>query len=162
MICTILTDGSELRTACQNEEEQPILTVRSRLLTLLQTLTAQGYDEVWLNCEYGVSLWAAECLLKLRKILPVHVNIAVPYEEQSTNWTEEQRDRYYAIHEQSDSVVLLGTQFTDNCYALADRYMIDRSDLVVICGMQGSVPEAAEYADERSVRVVYVDLVSDI
>ena len=52
MICTILTDGTELNGICRNEEEPPLVTVRSRLFTLIQTLVAQGYDEFWLNGEY--------------------------------------------------------------------------------------------------------------
>ncbi len=84
MICTILTDGSELNGICRNEEEPPLLMVRSRLFTLMQTLVAQGYDEFWLNGEYGIPLWAAEFLLKLRVGNPITMHIAVPYEEQST------------------------------------------------------------------------------
>ena len=158
MICTILTDGSELNGICRNEEEPPLLMVRSRLFTLMQTLVAQGYDEFWLNGEYGIPLWAAEFLLKLRVGNPITVHIAVPYEEQSTNWTEEIRDRYFAVHEQADEVTMVGKHFTVDCYETADRYMLDRSDALLICGAAGSQPEAAVYAGENQLHVMYANL----
>ena len=129
MICTILTDGTKLNGICRNEEEPPLLTVRSRLFTLMQTLIAQGYDEFWLNGEYGIPLWAAEFLLKLRVGNPITVHIAVPYEEQSTNWTEDVRDRYFTVHEEADEVKMVGTQFTADCYETADRYRGNQATL---------------------------------
>ena len=176
MICTILTDGSELNGICRNEEEPPLLMVRSRLFTLMQTLVAQGYDEFWLNGEYGIPLWAAEFLLKLRvgnpitmhiavpyeeqskNWNPITMHIAVPYEEQSKNWTEDVRDRYFAVHEQADEVVMVGTQFTVDCYETAHRYMLDRSDALLICGAASSQPEAAVYAGENQIHVMYANL----
>ena len=160
MICTILSDGSELTGAWQNEEEQPTLTVRTRLFTLLQTLLAQGYEEFWLNCEYGVPLWAAEFLLRLRDGNPISVRITIPFEEQSTHWSEEIRDRYFAVHEQADSAVLIGTHFTEDSYAAAGQYKLDRSDALVICGADGSLPDAAVYATGQQTKVMYADLLS--
>ena len=113
MICTILTDGTELNGICRNEEEAPLLTVRSRLFTLIQTLVAQGYDEFWLNGEYGIPLWAAEFLLKLRVGNPITMHIAVPYEEQSKNWTEDVRDRYFAVHDVLEDSILIDIESSD-------------------------------------------------
>ncbi len=86
------------------------------------------------------------------------MHIAVPYEEQSKNWTEDVRDRYFAVHEQADEVVMVGTQFTVDCYETADRYMLDRSDALLICGVAGSQPDAAVYAGESQLHVMYADL----
>ena len=139
--------ASDAQTSQQDESQARI-----------QTLVAQGYDEFWLNGEYGIPLWATEYLLKLRVGNPITVHIAVPYEEQSTNWTENVRDRYFAVHEQADKVVMVGTQFTVDCYETAHRYMLDRSDALLICGAASSQPEAALYAGENQIHVMYANL----
>lgn len=56
MTCTILSAGEELRSNCKNEEEQPMLGAKERIMTLVQTLIAQGYDSFYVNCEYGAPL----------------------------------------------------------------------------------------------------------
>mgnify|MGYP002858391857 CR=1 FL=1 len=89
MIGTILSDGSELQLTCKNEEERPVLTIKWKILGLLQSLIYEGYEEFWLNCEYGVPMWTAEFICALKKNYDLKLHIAVPYEEQPLNWYEE-------------------------------------------------------------------------
>ena len=52
----------------------------------------------------------------------IELNIAMPYEEQSTNWVEEHRDRFFNVHAESDNVEIISLQYTDDCYELADEH----------------------------------------
>ena len=83
------------------------------------------------------------------------MNIFMPYEEQAAGWVESQRHRYFIIHEKADDVVLVSTQFHPECYQEADEQMVDESDLLVICGNTGSIPEIAQYAGQQNVPVKY-------
>ena len=159
MICTILSAGEELQGNCMNEEEQPMLGAWDRVMTLVQHLIGQGYDSFYLNCEYGAPLWAAEFITMLKNLNRIRLHIVIPYEEQTTNWTEEMRDRYFAVHERADSVEMACTQYQEDCYKITEQRMIDESDLLVICGRDASLPDAAAYAKVQGVEVRTVNLV---
>ena len=119
-------------------------------MTLVQALIAQGYDSFYVNCEYGVPLWAAEFIIMLKKLNRIELHAVIPYEEQTTDWSEELRDRYFAVHELTDSVEMACTQYQEECYKIAEQRMIDVCDLLVICG---SLPEAADYAESQGIEV---------
>jgi len=134
MTCTILSDGSELQLACKNEEERPVLEIKKKILGLLESLIYEGYEEFWVNCEYGIPLWTAELICAMKKDYDLKLHIAVPYEEQSTNWFEEQRDRYFSLHQKADSVKFVNTQFHSGCYQEAEQYMLMQSNVLCLLG----------------------------
>lgn len=159
MTCTIISSGEELQLDNKNEYEKPYPMMKSKLQDLIWGLYRQGYDTFCLNCEYGIPLWAAEfiCLQKAAGN-PITLNIFTPYEEQSVKWVESQRDRYFKIHAMADDVVLVNTQFHSECYQEANEQMVDESDLLVICGSEGSLPEIVQYAKQQSVQVCYLPM----
>ncbi|MBR1554107.1 MAG: DUF1273 family protein [Oscillospiraceae bacterium] len=157
MTCTIVTNGKELQSPCQNEEEKPVLAIRQKLLGGLETLIYDGYDEFWFNCEYGVPLWAAEMLSELKKDYALKLHIAVPYEEQTTNWTENQRDRYFRLHQLADSVKLIHHQWCNNCYEDAEKYMLEHSDLLYVFGSQKDNLSAVRMAEAMKISVLFFD-----
>ena len=65
----------------------------------------------------------------------IKLHIVMPYEEQAAKWSEEYRDRYFAVHEQADSVELFSCRFYEDCYKDADKEMVSRSDRAVILDM---------------------------
>ena len=155
MTCTIVSDGTELQQTCKNEEEKPILQINQNLLGVLESLIFEGYTEFWLNCEYGIPLWAAELICAMRKDYNLKLYIAIPYEEQPLNWCEEYRDRYFSLHEKADKVVLLNKHFHPECYHDAEEHMIKQSDLLCIFGSQTSMPHAVNTAKKLGVKTVF-------
>lgn len=64
----------------------------------------------------------------------IELHIAMPYEEQATNRVEEIRERFFRLHTETDHVELISNHYTDDCYDIADEYMIDDSELLLIVG----------------------------
>ena len=153
MTCTIISTGEELNLICKNENEPPYPEIKAKLREKIWNLYCKGYDSFWLNCEYGVPLWCCEIISALALYNDIELNIAMPYEEQSTNWVEEHRDRFFAVHFDSDCVELISNQYTEDCYELADEYMIDESDLVVIVGSSDQNNSLRKYAESTGVKV---------
>lgn len=92
----------------------------------------KGYNEFYVNCEYGIPLWCAEIICALKQYNPIKLNVVMPYEEQSKNWCEEHRERFYNIHFQSDNVYMVNTHYHNKCYEESDTFMISKSNLVLI------------------------------
>lgn len=156
MTCTILSSGAELELTCQNEHEEYYQTIKAELYMVLQSLYQEGYDKFWLTCERGIPLWAAELLCLMKAQCDVQLHIAVPYEEQTTNWNEELRDRYFKIHEWADSATLVNTQWHEACMQEAERYMLQRSDLLYVFGSATDQLHAVKTAEEIGVEVRFV------
>ncbi|MBR6982554.1 MAG: DUF1273 family protein [Ruminococcus sp.] len=158
MTCTIISTGEELNLVCKNEFEPPYPEIKARLREKIWELYCKGYDTFWLNCEYGVPLWSAEIIVALQMYNDIELNIAMPYEEQSTNWVEEHRERFFTIHAESDNVEIISNRYSDDCYDLADEHMIDDSELVLVVGSNPERCYGTGYARERSVKIESLDL----
>ena len=158
MTCTIISTGEELNLICKNENEPPYPEIKAKLREKIWDLYCKEYDTFWLNCEYGVPLWCGEIITALAMYNDIELNIAMPYEEQSTNWVEEHRDRFFAVHADSDHVELISNQYTEDCYELADEHMIDESDLVIIFGSPDQNNSLRKYAESTGVKVEYFPL----
>lgn len=131
MTCTIISSGKEIQQS-QNENEPPYPQIKEKLRKKIWELYCDGYNSFYLNCEYGISLWSAEIICELKEDNDISLHIVIPYENQPLKWTEENRDRYYNVHSQSDDVHMIGTHYYDGCYDDADEYMTARSDLLLV------------------------------
>jgi len=103
----------------------------------------------------GIPLWVAEVVLSLRKYNPVRLNIAMPFENQSALWSDEWRERFYTVHEQADSIIMLTSKFYKGCYFDCDRYMIDNSDMLLWAGPEST--HISEYARNQNKAVIMLE-----
>lgn len=156
MICTIISAGQELDLICKNEYEPPYPELKSRLRSKIWELYCNGYNKFWVNCEYGVPLWCAEIIIALRMYNDIALNIAMPYEEQSTNWVEEHRNRFFRTHAEADRVKIVSNRYSIECYNLADEYMIEKSDLLLVAGNEDSVLYGVRYAKHNNIAIDYL------
>ena len=155
MICAIISYGDEVQAKYRNEAEEPLRIMKRKVFELVQALYTQGYDSFYTNCEYGIPLWAAEAVALLKQFNPIELHIIMPFEEQAVHWSEDVRDRYFALHEKADSVELACTKYQEDCYSLAAQRMIEQCDAVVICGKEECIPDIEEYSKEQGVNVMY-------
>ena len=153
MTCTIISTGEELNIACKNENEHPYPEIKEKLRNKIWELYCKGYDTFWCNCEYGAPLWCAEIITALAMYNDIVLNIAMPYEEQSTNWVDEYRESFFNVHAHSNHVELISRHYNENCYKQADEYMIDDSDLVIIVGKADQNDSSGKYAKSIGVKV---------
>ncbi len=156
MTCAIISTGFENQLPCKNENEKPYPEIKRILRETIWGAYCNGYTDFYVNCEYGIPLWAAEivCALKLYNTIKLH--IIIPCEEQTTNWTEDQRDRYYDVHLKADSVVFADKQWKENCYHEADEMIINESDVVLILGADETC-YAEIYAKRMEIPVQKID-----
>ena len=108
-----------------------------------------------MNCEYGVPLWAAEIIAALKMYNDITLNIVLPYEEQSVKWVKEFHDCYFSVHLKADEGVIANTHYHPDCYYEADQMMIEESDLLVVCGKKGDLPDSVQYAESLEVEIQY-------
>lgn len=156
MTCAIVSTGEELLFKCRNEHEPPYPEIKSRLRDKIWELYCKDFNSFYVNCEYGVPLWTAEIICAMKMYSDIRLNIVMPYEEQPVDWNEEYRDRYYKAHACADNVYMVGTHYSSDCYNEADRYMIDNSDILLVCGKFKGDLYSVKYAKEHGVECIYL------
>lgn len=156
MTCIIISNRAELRLECKNENEPPYHGIKLELYQIIMQLYQQSYDTFYVNAEYGIPLWAAEIICKLKQSYDIALHIAIPYEEQSTNWVEEFRDRYFQVLLFADDSKYVNTHYSPDCNQEADDYMIQNSDLLYVFGTKQDCQDAVGTAKELGVEIHYV------
>ena len=159
MTCTIISNREELKIKCKNEKEQPYKQIKMKLKSVIRNMILDGCCEFYVNSERGIPLFAAEELCSMKKSNPdLRVNIVIPYENQSVNWPEELRDRYFSVHEMADSVKTAEKHYSEDSYNIADEIMLNDSDLLLVFGSPSDNLYAVEYAEKNNVRVGFIEL----
>ncbi|MGN0618499.1 MAG: SLOG family protein [Ruminiclostridium sp.] len=146
MKCTITSDGSEKQILAKNYS-----SVKRKTKELITQLLEKGYNEFYINCEYGIPLIAGEIICQLKTNHSIKLHIVVPYEEQCSSWSKKARDKYYLIHQASDTVTFAEKRYTEECYKAADVIMADNSDYIAVFAEKNYVPYISEYAKYKNI-----------
>jgi len=136
----------ELR--CGQEESHPFcLDLKISLTESILTLHDRGISDFFCDCEYGTSFWAAEAIIAARMLRPDNpprLHAVMPHENQPHRWSESVQERFYSIHEAADSVTMLRTQYTDDCYQEADNFMLGKSVMLLTDSGDSAIAEIAK------------------
>ena len=79
----------------------------------------------------GVDLDFAEIVLKLRNEYPITLECAIPCPNQTLKWSNADKLRYESILKRADKINLISKQYTTECMLKRNRYMVDKSELVI-------------------------------
>ncbi|MCI5752791.1 MAG: DUF1273 domain-containing protein [Oscillospiraceae bacterium] len=162
MKCTIVSTGFEKGLLEKNEHERPIPELKLHLLDEIWKLYIKGVTDFYVNCEWGVPLWAAEVICALKMYNPIALHVVAPYEKQAEEWLEYRRERYYQAHNKADSVDIISSRKYTGCYDDADRFMAEHCCGVLVISSGNYI--SAQPSGIGSVREVMengADIVSD-
>ena len=116
-----------------------------------------GYNHFITGMSRGMDLWAAQEVIGYRKAYPSLVlEAAIPFAGQEALWSEADQALYNAVREQCDSVVILSPAHAPNVMHTRNRYMVDRSSLLIAAynGAAGGTRYTVEYAESRGLTIV--------
>jgi len=76
----------------------------------------------------GIDIIAGEMVLELKQTFPfIELTAVIPYEEFASAWSEEWRERYFALAEKADKEIMLNTKFVPNCLRQRNKYLVDNA-----------------------------------
>lgn len=151
MTCAVLSTGEEIIENLRNENERTYIQIKSNLREKIWEIFKSGINTFWVNCEYGIPLWTAEIICAMKMYNEIKLNIAIPFEEQTTGWEEEIRNRYYNVHKAADDVKMISTHFENKCYENADKYMMNKSNIVLFYGDPKNKKYVCEYTEKTGI-----------
>ena len=109
----------------------------------------------------GVDLDFAEIVLKLRNKYPITLECAIPCPNQTLKWNSADKLRYDSILECADEVNLISERYTPECMLKRNRYMVDKSELVIAVfnGVEkGGTWYTLNYAEKENKNIEIIDL----
>lgn len=131
--------------------------LKERLAQTLEGLYDRGFRHFIGGMAQGCDLYFAEAVLALRDRYPdLVMEAAVPCPSQARSWGEEERARYQSILDRCDLETMVQQHYTQGCMLRRDRYMVDRSALLlaVYNGSSGGTRYTINYALDNGLEVI--------
>lgn len=156
--CCFIGDQTESRLFTFKEDNKYfksfIANNKEKIADLIENFSVKYFIS---GMEPGFEQCAAETVLELKDKYPgVQLECAIPYETQSINWTERQRDKYYSIIERSDKEILLQHHYSSDSIRKCHYYMINKSKYILLCkNSTGTSRNVIKYAKSIG-RIVFI------
>lgn len=144
-----------------NEDDERCKALKDELAARLEGLYGAGYRRFICGMAIGCDMYFAEAVLALRAIRPdVILEAAVPCATQPDRWAAPLRRRYNELLNASNKVTLLSVNYTHECMMRRNKYMVDRSSLLLCCynGLPGGTMKTILYAERSGLDVIIIDV----
>ena len=109
------------------KEDFSVEEVKKAILTRIE----QGVTVFYNGMASGFDLVSADELLKFKKDYSIKLVACVPYPNQSSKYTPEEKAKYDEILANADEVVTLSDHYYKGCFLVRNDYMIERSDCMI-------------------------------
>ena len=144
-----------------NERDPRCTALKLELAARLEAIYALGYRHFLCGMAIGCDMYFAEAVLALRDVHgDVPLEAASPFGDQPGRWDEAQRRRHNSLIDRADKVTVLQIGYTSDCMMQRNRYMVDRSSLLLACfdGRPGGTMNTILYAERSGVKTVVIEV----
>lgn len=139
-----------------NENSEEGRALKQRILDAVTTLIGEGYEQFITGMALGSDIYFAECVLALKREHDITLEAAVPFDGQGKGFAAPDRERYKNVISHADKVTVLSPYYTQHCYFVRNRYMVDNSDVVLTVdyGKAGGTSSTVAYAKKNQKRII--------
>ena len=138
---------------------QPESVVIAALEEKIREAIDDGFVTFISGMAWGVDIWAAEIVLRLKaEGHPIHLVAAVPYEGFERGWDDDWKRRYYAVLSAADLVKYICDHYHHGCFQIRNEWMVDRSARLIAAytGEKGGTKNTVDYATRKGVQTIFV------
>ena len=142
-----------------DEDDPGCQDLKLALAQKIIELRQQGVTRFAVVADFGIGLYAGECINALRQTdADLMLFVVTPHEEQATKWTPDLRNRYFKLLEDCTLMELASHRKTPECEPGAYRKIIDYADMVLavydpVTAHGDTVDRAMEYAKVHNLPV---------
>ena len=132
-----------------NETDPRCVRLKEALRREIVKAIERGYVHFISGMALGADTFAAECVLSLKKDYPhITLEAAVPCRFQAAKWNDADKARYVSLLARCDAVNVLQEAYTATCMQERNRYMVDKSSLLIAVydGSGGGTGSTVKYA----------------
>lgn len=144
-----------------DEEDARCIAFKEKLDAVIEAVYDSGVTHFITGMANGCDMYCAESVIKLKEMHPdITLEAAVPYDGQEAKWTKELRARYRDILMNCDLVNIISEKYTRFCMMQRNRYMVDRSSILIACynGQSGGTWNTIKYAMDRDREIIQLPI----
>ena len=133
--------------------------IKKDLERAIQGAISSGFTTFITGMAYGVDLWAAEIVLRLRERNPeLHLIAAVPFEGFDSRWSREWKSVYDEVLAQADLVKYICPGYNPGAYQRRNEWMVDHAARVIAVfnGEPSGTKNTIDYATKLSIPITVV------
>lgn len=148
----------------EDETDPRCLSLKAAIMREVERAYDRGYRHFICGMAKGCDFYFCEAVQALRDSRPgVTVEAAIPCETQTSRWKERDRERYRGLIGLCDYETMVQRQYDRNCMLRRNRYMVDRSSLVIAAfdGSMGGTMYTVTYAMRHDAQVVIIDVTDE-
>ena len=120
------------RTENLPKKTNAFLNLKNDTYNKIEELIKEGFDTFYFGACYGYDMMCAESVIELkRKYANVKLIAVVPFVGQEEKWSDDLKLQYKMILYRCNEVVILNEQYKRGCYFERNRYIVDRSSVLV-------------------------------
>lgn len=125
---------------------------------IIRNLLNDGCEKFYCGMAYGFDLVCCSILVNLKKEYSFKIIACVPYKRQAVNFSDEDKKLYKEMLENCDEVNILHETYVKGCMFERDRYMVDRSDVVInyLRKKSGGTFYTVQYALKKGIALIDV------
>lgn len=136
---------------------------RAVLFLHISDAAAAGYDTFISGMQRGMDIWAAQEVLRYKAKDPaIKLFCVSPFYNERFHRDEADRHEYEEIAASCDRFIALRQDYSVECYSVRNRFMADRSSLVIAAASdrQSGTWQTLNYARRQGLKVDLIDLKS--
>ena len=142
----------------------PERELEKKTADLIWKAIQKGYTHFISGAAVGYDLIAAEQVIMIRDIgvgllKPITLEIAIPCENQTKNWSAKQKRHYQLVLDNADVISEAKMPYSSKAMMNRNKFMVSKSALVIAYyeqGRTGGTKNAIEYAEGQGREVWYV------
>ena len=123
--CAFTGHRPQYLTRCEED-------VRVDLENAIMAAIKDGYTTFISGLAYGVDIWAAEIVARMKEQNPaLHLVAAIPFPDFSDGWTEDWKARYNVLLAEAEYVKVMAPTYSKEAYHARNRWLVDHSSRVI-------------------------------
>ncbi len=142
-------------TGHREMDELQVKTLEGTLISLIE----EGVEEFLCGMAKGFDLYAASCVIKLKKRYP-HIKLiaCIPFYGQEKSYSQKDKLLYVEALKNCNETVYLSDHYYKGCMQNRNRYMADKADVLVAYLKKdvGGTAYTVKYFLKTNKRVIYI------
>jgi len=119
-----------------------------------------GYKTFISGMAMGFDLIAASVVLELKELYDIKLIAVLPHKGHGRAWNKQYKFKHDEVLKQADEVITLCENYSNFCFSLRNKFMVDNSDKVIACynNVKGGTLNTIKYACKLGREIEYVSL----
>ena len=106
--------------------------VRVDLENAIRAAVKDGYTTFITGLCYGVDIWAAEIVVRMKGNDPrIHLVAAIPFPDFSESFTDAWKQRYNALMAEAEYVKVMAPEYSKEAFRARNRWLVDHSSRII-------------------------------